>query len=328
VAKEDFYGVLMQADLTVSATVKWKHPQQTRELAAHLIEDLHADRVEVAMEPSGTYGDALYGYLSGLGVAIYRVSPKRVHDAAEVYDGVPSLHDAKSAYIIARRHLDGGSSLWEEIPEQRRERQALIADLDLYQDQQLRNRNRLEALLSHHWPEATRVMELKGVSLLAVLAEYGDPATITAHSEEAWELMRHNGRGLLSGETIGKVLESAPNTLGLACTEGERHLVQVLAKELLRAPADQADRGADRSGGANRHVAHPPGGHHRQDHQPRAGGRPRQSPGLPQPRQLPQSHGLEPQRAQQRQAQRAAEDHQAEKLRRAESLATRKHGLI
>jgi transposase len=67
-----------------------------------------------------------------------------------------------------------------------------------------------------------------------LLGQYGDPATITAHSEEAWELMRHNGRGMLSGETIGKVLESAPNTLGLACTEGERHLVQVLAKELLR----------------------------------------------------------------------------------------------
>jgi len=220
--KRTFSGVLMQADLTVSATVKWKHPEQTRELAAHLIEDLHADRVEVAMEPSGTYGDALYGYLSGLGVAIYRVSPKRVHDAAEVYDGVPSLHDAKSAYIIARLHLDGGSSLWEEIPEQRRERQALIGELDLYQDQQQRNRNRLEALLSRHWPEATRVMELKRVSLLAVLTEYGDPATITAHSEEAWELMRHNGRGLLSGETIGKVLESpsvwrAPKASAIWC---------------------------------------------------------------------------------------------------------------
>ncbi len=31
------------------------------------------------------------------GIALYRVSPKRVHDAAEVYDGVPSLHDAKAA---------------------------------------------------------------------------------------------------------------------------------------------------------------------------------------------------------------------------------------
>lgn len=252
--KRTFSGVLMQADLTVSATVKWKHPQQTRELAAHLIEDLHADRVEVAMEPSGTYGDALYGYLSGLGVAIYRVSPKRVHDAAEVYDGVPSLHDAKSAYIIARLHLDGGSSLWEEIPEQRRERQALIGELDLYQDQQQRNRNRLEALLSRHWPEATRVMELKRVSLLGVLAEYGDPATITAYSAEVWQLMRHKGRGLLASETIGKVLGCARDTLGLPCTEGERHLLQVLAKELLlRTGRSNGSRRSPRRAGKSRH---------------------------------------------------------------------------
>jgi len=70
VAKEDFFGVLMQEDLGVIATLKWRHPEQTRALGAHLIEELHADRLEVAMEPSGTYGDALYGYLSGLGLPI------------------------------------------------------------------------------------------------------------------------------------------------------------------------------------------------------------------------------------------------------------------
>ena len=32
VAKDDFYGVLMQEDLSVIATLKWIHPQQTREL--------------------------------------------------------------------------------------------------------------------------------------------------------------------------------------------------------------------------------------------------------------------------------------------------------
>jgi hypothetical protein len=93
VAKDDFFGVLMQDDLTAIATLKWVHPAQTRELGDHLIEDLHAQHLEVVMEPSGTYGDALYGYLNGLDLPIYRVSPKRVHDAAEVYDGVPSLHD-------------------------------------------------------------------------------------------------------------------------------------------------------------------------------------------------------------------------------------------
>ena len=112
VAKDDFFGVLMQEDLTVSATLKWVHPRQTRELAEHLLQDVQAQRLEVVMEASGTYGDALYRHLSRLGVAVYRVSPKRVHDAAEVYDGVPSLHDAKSAYIIGRLHLDGASRVW------------------------------------------------------------------------------------------------------------------------------------------------------------------------------------------------------------------------
>jgi len=68
VGKDDFFGVLMQEDLGVVATLKWKHPEQTRDLGAHLIEELPTDRLEVAMEPSGTYGDALYGYLSGLGI--------------------------------------------------------------------------------------------------------------------------------------------------------------------------------------------------------------------------------------------------------------------
>ena len=48
VAKDDFFGVLMQEDLTVSATLKWKHPEQTREVVTHLIEDLNADRVSAA----------------------------------------------------------------------------------------------------------------------------------------------------------------------------------------------------------------------------------------------------------------------------------------
>lgn len=234
VAKDDFFGVLMQEDLTVSATLKWKHPEQTREVVTHLIEDLNADPLEVVMEPSGTYGDALYRHLSDKGLTVYRVSPKRVHDAAEVYDGVPSLHDAKSAYIIGRLHLDGASRVWEDISEPRRNRKAQVAELDLYQDQQQRNLNRLEALLNRHWPEVVRVMALKRVSLLCVLAEYGDPATVTARRDAAWQLMRQSGRGPLSGETIGKVLDSAEDTLGVPCTEGERHLLQVLAAELLR----------------------------------------------------------------------------------------------
>ncbi|MGF1614803.1 MAG: hypothetical protein ACFCVA_13085 [Gammaproteobacteria bacterium] len=64
------------------------------------------------MEPSGTYGDALRWQWVSHGMAVFWINPKRVHDSAEVFDGVPSLHDAKAAYQIARLHLDGVSRPW------------------------------------------------------------------------------------------------------------------------------------------------------------------------------------------------------------------------
>ncbi len=153
VAKEDFFAVLMKADHSVIETLKWVHPQQTRELVAHLLDDLKGAQLEVAMEPSGTYGDALRGYLSERGVSVYQVSPKRVHDVAEVYDGVPSLHDAKAAYLIGRLHLQGVSKPWQVLSDARRDQQALVAELDLFESERQRNLNRLEAALSRHWPE-------------------------------------------------------------------------------------------------------------------------------------------------------------------------------
>jgi len=234
VAKDDFFGVLMKTDRSVIDTIKWVHPQQTREVGEHLLQDLGAQYLEVVMEPSGTYGDALRGYLTGLGLAVYRVSPKRVHDAAEVYDGVPSLHDAKSAYLIGRVHLDGASASWEELVESRRDHHALIAELDLYQGQHQANLNRLEASLNRHWPEVVRILDLSTVSLHTLIGEYGDPSQVSRHRDEAERLLLRTARGPLSAEKIQQVLDSSEASLGLPCTEGERHLLQVLAQELLR----------------------------------------------------------------------------------------------
>jgi hypothetical protein len=58
------------------------------------------------------------------------MSGKRTHDAAEVYDGVPSLHSAKSAAIIAKLHLDGVSTPWGPLSEEKRELKAAIATMD------------------------------------------------------------------------------------------------------------------------------------------------------------------------------------------------------
>ncbi len=234
VAKEDFFAVLMNADYSVIETLKWVHPQQTRALVAHLLDDLKGAHLEVAMEPSGTYGDALRGYLSERGVSVYQVSPKRVHDVAEVYDGVPSLHDAKAAYLIGRLHLEGVSKPWPALSKARRDQQALIAELEMFESARQRNLNRLEAALSRHWPELEHILDPTCVSVLSLIGEYGSAQEIAAHRSEAQQLLQRIGRSRLAAEKVQRVLDSSATTLGIACTEGERYFLQMLGRELVR----------------------------------------------------------------------------------------------
>lgn len=81
VAKTDFFGALMVSKDEVVAMLRWKHPEETRVLGG-LLGSLGAERIEVVLEPSGTYGDSLRAYLSTQGATIWLASPKRVHDAA------------------------------------------------------------------------------------------------------------------------------------------------------------------------------------------------------------------------------------------------------
>lgn len=233
VAKEKFVGALMKPDRSVLKTIKWRHPEQTRELVHGLLSHLGAQQLEVAMEPSGTYGDALRWLFLTRGVAVYRLSPKRVHDSAEVFDGVPSLHDAKAAYQIGRLHLDGVGQCWEERGEQRRELAAQIALLKLYQERLQSSRSRLEAQLSRHWPELAGLLALGSVTLLSLVATYGSPVEVAAHSEEARRLMYRSSGGSLRREKIEGVLEAARQTLGMPCVEAERVLLQTLAQDML-----------------------------------------------------------------------------------------------
>jgi transposase len=217
----------------VLGIIKWRHPSETPALGK-LLSELPAASIEVALEPSGTYGDSLREFLRGLGFDLYLVSPKRVHDAAEVYDGVPSLHDAKATYLIGRLHLEGASKPWREAPERRREQHALVAELDLYQSEHRRNLNRLEALLSRHWPELGRIAELNSAGMLHLIAEYGTPRAVSADRAQAATFLRHARRGVDNPALVAAILDSAATSLGLTCTAGERHLLQVLAEELLR----------------------------------------------------------------------------------------------
>ena len=185
VAKEDMYSSIVDASGAVHKIVRWKHPAQSGAWI-DLVVGLGGcgeRRVEVVMEPSGVYGDGLRAKLETAGVRVYRVNPKRSHDAAEVYDGVPSLHDAKSAVIIAKLHLDGASEVWPIRTEHERKLAAGVRQLEVFEKQFQQNRNRLEGLLARHWPEVSRVLDLGSATLLELLRHFGYPDSELPHSE-------------------------------------------------------------------------------------------------------------------------------------------------
>ena len=230
VAKHDFVGSVLDERRRVVLTVKWRHPQQSRALVERVAS---LGCVEAVLEPSGSYGDALRGLLREAGMSVYRVSAKRVHDAAEVYDGVPSLHDAKSAYVIGRLHLEGVSRVWEEPDARRRALTARLRRLEMYQERGQRAYNRLEALVARHWPEATEILGLESVSLLRLLSCYGAPAAVAADAEAARELLQRSGGRFLQAEKVEALVASAATSVGVACIEAEAELISELADELL-----------------------------------------------------------------------------------------------
>jgi len=101
VAKAEQFGVLMDSEREVVVTVRWAHPAETPALLERL-RGLACRSLTAVMESTGVYGDTLRRQLREVGIEVHQMSAKRVHDACEVYDGVPSLHDAKAAQVIGR----------------------------------------------------------------------------------------------------------------------------------------------------------------------------------------------------------------------------------
>lgn len=235
IAKTRQFAALMTEDGDVHGTIRWEHPRESPDFLA-LLSQLRQQgcQVEVAMEPSGTYGDALRAAVLDAGVPVFRVNPKRSHDAAEVYDGVPSLHDAKSAAIVAKLHLEHISEPWPVTSEHERALSAALQVLSIFERQFRQNRNRLEALLARHWPELPRELDLGSATLLEVLMEFGSAQELTRRRADAEELMSRIGGRFLDSARVTAVLNASATSFGLQPTDEERSALQVIATETRR----------------------------------------------------------------------------------------------
>ena len=236
VAKVDMVAAIAAADGRVLQTISWKAPEQNHAVLAILGSFRAAGiPVEAVMEPSGTYGDVLRYQLEQDAFPVFMVSGKRTHDAKEIFDGVPSLHDAKCAAIIARLHADGLSThLRDENPD-RRQLRAALAIMDLHQERYLQLVHRLESWLARHWPELATLIELTSSSLMAIVARIGGPADIAAAPDEARRLLRGISHRLLPDDKIAAVIASAQTSVGVPLVGLERDALMAIAADAYRA---------------------------------------------------------------------------------------------
>jgi len=236
VAKQRFVVALATMAGEVVKLFRFDHPTETMAFV-RVVEALRAGvdegKVVAAMEPTGTYGDAVRIQLMRAGVPVQMVSPKRTHDSQELFDGVRSLHDPKSAVLVAKLCAMGLSTPWSAPPPTRVRLRALV---DLRQHEQRHEEmsfGRLEGVLVRHWPEFGQWMDVREQrSALRLLSAYPSPARVAQAPEEVTLLLRRASRSQLSAQAVAGVIAGACATVGVPMVPEEEQFVRTLAMQL------------------------------------------------------------------------------------------------
>jgi transposase len=229
VAKKESLAVVRWQNGEFERPWRTQTPEEIPLLMDRLQGLVHGRPLRIAMESTGTYGDALRQALTDAGLVVHRVSGKAVHDYAEIFDGVPSQHDGKDAAM-------GKSSPWPYQPptEFDQELRYWVERADIQQRIGMLWLGRLEALLARHWPEATACLELNSETLLQVLAQYGGPAALAADKDAAKRLKAWGG-SFLKDEKIERFVRTAARSVGVRQTAVDRRRMQECAAAAIAA---------------------------------------------------------------------------------------------
>ena len=245
VGKFRLWAVCRWADGRFERPWRVQNPDEVPGLLS-LLKHVNAGReLVVAMESSGTYGDALRQALADDQIKLQRVGGKAAHDYAEVFDGVPSQHDGKDAAVVAELAALGKATPWDYQPADPWEQELAYWVEWMVAHRQMLTiwQGRLEGLLARHWPEATQVLKLSSATLLRVLKHYGGPQAIAADAQ-AGELVARWGGAFLSPEKIKHLLAGAGASVGVRLGEWQRRQIQDYAQQALaaRREANRAQR--------------------------------------------------------------------------------------
>ena len=214
----------------------WDHPRQNESFLG-LVDGLKAagKQVQMVMEPSGTYGDALRHRCREHGCEVFMLNPKKTHDAKELFDGVPSQHDAKDATVIARLHAQKLSRPWEPPSDQERTLRALVSQREIHAEHLEQMHGQLEALQARHFPEFEQHLDLRGQkSAMRLLVDYPSAGQMAQDKKGVETLVGRHSRGRIGPDKLQGLLEAAQNTQGVPMLKGEADLVSAVAQEAVR----------------------------------------------------------------------------------------------
>lgn len=236
VGKKQGFAVLRWENNDFERPWKIEFPQQIRRFVEVLQALQKTHSLQVAMEPTGTYGDPLRQALHNAALGVQRVSPKAAHDHAETFDGVPSKHDGKDAAIVAELAAWGKASVWPfSICEREQQLSYWVDRMDAQRRLLVVQFGRLEGLLARHWPEVSDVTALNSGALLQCLAAYGGPAAWAQSQadEEALQQAARWTRGKWSVAKAQRFWDSARHSVGVRQTEIDLQRMQDLARQAL-----------------------------------------------------------------------------------------------
>lgn len=212
--------------------VRFSHPRQTLLFVELLCQLRQQGReVEVAMEPTGVYGDALRFQLRERSFPVFQVDPKRVHDASSFLDGSPSQHDPKACTLIAFLHAQKLSKPWRVKSGEERRARVLLKEHQMHAAPEMDLYNELEAVTATSWPELNGLMAHDVNWPLELLSRYPSPRAVRqAPPEEVESMLLQVSRGRLAGETIARVLTTARTTTGEQLDADEERFVAKLCR--------------------------------------------------------------------------------------------------
>jgi transposase len=255
VAKRNFLAALCDSQGEPQMIVRFEHPVQTSDFVSLLSGMRDAGRtVEVAMEPTGTYGDPLRYLLGQQSIAVFRMNNEIVHNAAKLYDGSASKFDAKDACVMAweHAHRPHRSARWHELSEDRRSIRALTTQRELFDDPLRRLISQMEPLLARHFPELEKLFDLsRRKTPYRLLEAFASPAAIVkAGLEQVTQCLRKAARKQPEAQLVQALLHAARTTKGIVPVADEAQLIRMMSSEILRLMAmrDGVDARIEKAG--------------------------------------------------------------------------------